>query len=316
MVKVPDDLFPNANYIDKLRIINEYIEFTFESLVRFFPNKDILISYVEAFENHEDAEDFIQAGRYLWKINTLHDPSIKLLLLISLIEKVTVKNYLTIIAWVKKLDTEIDAILKLLTNETNEPNRKTLLKHELETLAEQYYEQYGARNNFANFVERYVPKDDQFKLILAFRIKYTDVVEGYTSRWDWLPKVNSIEALKQLRYEVTKSLMPKCYDWKMCYVGYASCRPEEGCLVREDQDKWKRTIRYVAKKIYDMRSEITHKASDKPLPEATGEEAYIDILLLIDGKPVSVGMSINEVQRIFVDALKRYFDGRQRNNGN
>lgn len=310
MVKVPEDLYPNANLIDKLQIVDEYIRFSCESLKRYFQDRDSLISYVEAFEDHRDAEDFIYTGRYLYKMHKLNDPSVKLLLFIALIERLTVKNYLTITAWVQKLDNELDAILKSLA--TCETERKKVLKKELEKLAEEYYEKYGARNNFANFVEKYVSREDQFKLILTFRINYTDVVGRYTQRWDWLPKVNHIGELKQQGFEAEKSLMPKCYEWKMCFVDYGSCRPEEGCLVRENEDKWKQTLRSVAKKIYDMRSEIAHKASDKPLPEATGEENYVDILLLIDGKPVSVQMSINEFERIFVDALKRYFDSRPR----
>lgn len=303
MVKIPDDLYPNASNVED--VIDEYIELGFDAMQKYFSDKTSYQNYIESFQDHEDAEDFIEAGRSLYRIQKQTDQSVKIILFISLIEKLTTKAFSNFGSWLnnaggKKLE-------QLLTKKTLPSDE---VKEIVQKLVMEYNRHHGARNNFANFVETYVSDDAQFRLILLFRGWKKDTVYKYTSRLEYLPKVSTIQELREKKFYVTDALMPKCYDWKMCCVELGSCIPEEGCLIKEDKEKFRDTIRAVAKLIYDMRSEIVHAASDKCMIPERGDLAYAGSINLVNGKPIQIEMTFDELEKTFMDSLKNYFDSK------
>jgi hypothetical protein len=285
-------------------IINEYIELGYDAMKGYFEDKSSYTDYIESFQNHEDAEDFIEACSYLYRIIKQKDDSIRIILFISLIEKVTAKNFEDFTSWI---NTENGKEILTQTLTTNED-----VKEIIRILLEEYNQKYGARNNFANFIEKFASKDDQFRLILLFRGWRKETVYKYSSRLSQVSKDPSIPELKAKGHFIDNLLMPKCYDWRMCLVELGSCIPEAGCLVKEDQKKFKEAIRAVAKLIYDMRSEIVHAASSKSLIRKGGGLVYAGSINLVNGKPVLIEMTQDELERIFTDALKNYFDRRSR----
>jgi uncharacterized protein YfkK (UPF0435 family) len=309
LVKIPDDLYPDATNVED--IIEEYVDLGFKAFRDYFPDKTSYEKYIALLEHHQDAEDLVEAGSYLYRIQRQPITSVRVVLFISLIEKITVKNHMDFASWFNSDDGK--NIFGSLTKKENFSISD--MKKIIRDLAEIYRQKYGARNNFADFIEKYVSKDDQFRLILLFRGWEKEIVSKYTSRFDGSPRATNIIELKANGFAVEeKRLMPKCYDWKMCYVELGSCIPEIGCLVNENPEKFHETIRSVAKLIYDVRSEIVHSASDKSLIEERGDLAYAGSINLVNGKAVQIEITRDELEKIFVKALKNYFDMRPRLN--
>jgi len=312
MLKIPDDLYPKANKTIKQKIVNEYLKFTYETFGKYFKDTNAFDQYIASFATNTDAENFIESGSYLARLKAQRDLSIRIVQIIAVIEKNIKKNHSDILSWISSSTEDIEQVLdSILTGITPSPNRQSL-RQELQKLVTTYNEKYGLANNFADFVEQYVSPADQRTLILAFNLECEKAVVNYTSRNPANPKVANIDELQNKGFTIGKAHLPKCYDWKMCYANTFRCYPEKGCLITENSETFNTTLNSVAKLIYSMRSEIVHQASDKTIIEsvASGESAFS--YLLIKGQSVVVEITLDELEGIFIDALKRFFDNKQK----
>lgn len=312
MLTIPDDLYPIPPFQTISHIVDEYMRFTCETYPDDFPNLKSLQNYLSRMCSPRDAEKFIEIGKDLYLLTQQKDTSIRLILLVAEIEKTISPKYSNFQSWFLSKNSEVDKILKslgdVIRNSSNEEIKNIINDHFLET----FNKDYGILNLFANFFEKYVSPEEQFKLITGFNFVKKEVAQNYTSRHEYQPQVNTISELKQEGIIVTKSYVPKCYNWKMCHTQFLGCHPEEGCIIKENPIEYSKTIRWLAKTIYSMRSEIVHEASNKTI--LSGNSSSVNrtgatfSYIMIRGKSALITLNFDEIQKIFAKAIKRFFD--------
>jgi len=306
MLNIPEDLYPIADLRSIQRILDEYMDFTCRIYSSDFSNVESLKQYLSRFCSTTDAEKFLESGAILFRLNEQPDTSIRLVMLIALIEKIVSTKYINLQSWFNDKNSEVKGIIEFHSNEiknSNDAEIKDIIKNEI---IDKFYERYGATKSFVDFIQKYMKEDDQFTLITNFQFIKKDVPTMYTSRYSYQPQVNTLNELKAAGITTSTTHVPLCHNWKMCYSRFLGCEPDEGCLIREEKQKFNETIRKLAKKIYTMRSEIVHNASNKGI--LTGSEMASFSYILIDGKSAVISMTIDQIQDIFARTLKRYFD--------
>ena len=229
-----------------------------------------------------------------------------MIMLVGVVEKNTQAKYITLNSWINSSDAKIDELLSSLRDQSTDDAE--LVKNAIQKLSEQFNSEHAARNNFADFIENFASSDEQSQLILGFGIPYQEAAIQYSSRLLGFPSVNNINELKEKNIEVTRAFLPKCYNWKKCWATYSQCDPAQGCLLDEDPEIKKNTSRWIAKFIYDMRSQVIHKASHIQFLTNVSAGVSSSSYVMKDNKPILITISIEEVQKIITNSLKRFFD--------
>ncbi len=101
--------------------------------------------------------------------------------------------------------------------------------------------------------------------------------------------------------------MPYCYDWRKCYVGYGNCSSELTCALTNNESLLAKILKRVVDDIYQMRNDFVHTARITNL----NEKEAISTLVTIgaERRPVSVELTAEDLETIFENGLKHYFDG-------
>jgi len=305
-LQIPNDLYPNSQFLEKASIIAEYYMHIATIFGKYFSSEEEIISYLQSFKNHEDAEHFLETGNTLFLNRKLDDPSLQMVMIISAVEKNTQKGFSDFNSWVNSSGSTFDSTFSSIYNAEKDP--KVVLKEIIVNLSENYNQKHGARNNFADFIEKYVSGENQFRLILGFHFVFEQAVANYSSRirTDFDPE--TIDELATRGFEIRRAFLPKCYNWKKCFATTANCNPDIGCLLNEDPSFKKQTIRSISKMIYDMRSHIVHKAAAIPFVRDMGPGVSSFNYVMLAEKMIFVNLKINQFEQIIVDALKNYFD--------
>lgn len=307
MLKIPDDLYPNAHPDSRERVMYWRVKDCKNGFSDYFQAEKDVISYISSFKKHEDAENFIESGTFINIIKKQDDSTVRIILLVSLIEKNISSGYSPIENWVETIDPAIDSIIESVIEEFQGKSTKEIVKKAVIELAKSHKEKFGLAKHFADFVRDYVSHDDQKTLILSFNVRQNDVPMRYSKKMEHKLNVQTINDLKE-KYEFKGAHIPKCYEWENCYAEEFGCRPEFGCVVDNDDTKFEDTIKKVAKLIYTMRSEAVHAAGDKTLLKSGKGKVFST--LVIDGKSTVVTIAIDDLERIFFKALKNYFDAK------
>ena len=147
---IPQDLYPNADFHKKSVIIGEYMTHTVSAYPKDFPDVPDLVTYLQNFKTHEDAEAFIETGKQFFLINEIQDISIKTIMLIAAVEKNIQTNYVDPLSWMNS-----NTNIRNASQNIDESNKEKILKEGIKKLSEEFNQTYGAANNFANFVEEY-----------------------------------------------------------------------------------------------------------------------------------------------------------------
>jgi len=109
-LQIPNDLYPNSQFLEKASIIAEYYMHIATIFGKYFSSEEEIISYLQSFKNHEDAEHFLETGNTLFLNRKLDDPSLQMVMIISAVEKNTQKGFSDFNSWVNSSGSTFDGI--------------------------------------------------------------------------------------------------------------------------------------------------------------------------------------------------------------
>lgn len=310
MLEIRIDIFPRyvPLFFTRQEFLEDYINDVYKALSATFPTRDDLIRYINSLDKPETAEFFIKISRY-YLISKKHQPLsyVKLIMIISAIEKTISKDkkYQEFSFWIEKQTPKIKEELQKI-----ERIDETTYLDILETLREDYFRLFGSGRNVIDFFQNHISKDYQIKLIRSFRAFHTKTISGFSTKL-YKPVLSSIpktieEASERFNRRVEEGIMPYCYNWQQCYVGYGDCCPDFGCTLSEDPILLAKILRRVVKDLYQMRNDFVHTAKIVALNEkdSVGTLATIGA----DRKPVSISLTSEDLENMFESGLKHYFD--------
>jgi|APSaa5957512535_1039671.scaffolds.fasta_scaffold23804_3 hypothetical protein len=306
MVKIPDELYPDASEKNRNYVVGWRIK---ESVVGFgFEKEDDVISYASKL-SREDAESFLESGSYLNVIKKHEDSTVKLVLLISAIEKNISNNYKPLDWFVKNGGGEVSSIIDNAIKENKEDCKSALISS-IEEIVKLHTEKFGLANNFANFVVNFSDKDELKKMIRSFVVERKDTPLKYNS--DWIKPTSPITSpndLSQYGIKLGTAGVPKCYQWTKCYTDEYRCEPKYGCIIDDDKSELENTGKKWAKMVYTMRSEAVHAAGNKTiLPKSDAAMQFSTIV--VNDKVTVITTSIDEIESFFINCLRNYFDSK------
>lgn len=309
MIEIRKDIFPKMiSFLEAKDItIAKYIDQAFEAFSEVFSSKDEFIKYINSLENHETAELFIKICKF-HSITKKYQPTsyVKLIMIISAIERITNKDrpYQEFYFWIDTQRTKITEELSKKDTVNERVFRKIIAK-----LREDYFTIYGSRRNVLDFFQNHLSVENKIKLIKSIRVKWTNSISQFCFQVHNLinhPFPQTIEeAGKMNNKEVRMSLMPYCYDWKKCWIE-VGCIPSVYCPLLENENLLDIALKKVVTDIYQMRNDFVHSAKIMPL----SENNTIGILSVVgkERKPVSIELTAHELETIFENGLKHYFD--------
>lgn len=306
MMELRKDIYINANRKEIQSLLDQYVETSKKIFSNHFSNNDEVVKFVNLIKNPKDAEKFLETTRKLDKYKNIQYSSIEFIILISIIEKNISSEYPDMKSFVHS-DNEI--VMEILKKIESSATQDSILKN-LDEIFLEFGRNYGLTNSFAKFIENYVSKDNQCILLEKILFRHKNHPTQFTNRQKNISKLENISQLKGVA-KMIDGYVPKCYDWKNCWVEQSYCVPEMGCLIREDSDYLKESIRKLAKLLYTMRSEIVHAASDKEIPKRNKGLLPYFMFTDIDDKAVLLEITIEQFKKIFVDALYMWFLSKQ-----
>lgn len=306
MVKIPDELYPkasekNRNYVVKWRLKESVVGFGFK-------NEEDVVSYASKF-SREDAESFLKTGSFLNVVKSQQDSTVKLVLLISIIEKNISNNYKPLDWFVKNGGDEIPLIIDNAVKDNKEDCKSALIAS-IEDIVKLHTEKFGLANNFANFVVTFADKDELKKMIMSFVIERKNTPLKYNS--DWITPTSPVttpEDLTTYGIKLDTAGVPKCYQWEKCYTDEYHCEPKFGCIIDSDQLEFEKTGKKWAKMIYTMRSEAVHAASSNTILQKSDAAAQFSTII-VDDKVTVITTSIDEIESFFINCLRNYFNSK------
>jgi hypothetical protein len=290
------------------KALEDYVNETYEAVSSLFSSKDELIKYINSLDTPETAELFIKiCGFYL--ISKKYQPLsyVKLIMILSAIERTVSKDkkYQEFSFWIDKQIPKIKAELQ----KCEIINEKTYLQI-LRKLREDYFKIYGSSRNVIEFFQNHVSKENKIKLIKSFRANRTKIIANFSANLFGLtpsvvPKTIE-EAGEKFHERIDTRMMPYCYDWQQCFVGYGNCSPEMFCPLAHNDILLGKILKKVIDDIYQMRNDFVHTARITAL----NEKDSIGTLIVIgaERKPVSVELTAEDLETIFESGLKHYFD--------
>ena len=296
-----DDLFQNRE-----NTINVWVNEAFQALESLFSSsKEKFIEYVNSIKDRQSAELFIRLSMF-YLIAKKYEKSIfsKMIMLIAIIDRLSSKEeYVPFQDWISSR-AQNDGVKKYLQN--SEESDFDKFKKTIDLLKEDYYDIFGSQRNVIKFFKNHVSTEDKIRIIKSFRAKRTSYVDGFNFRMHGKTQFSKVNNMEELRgyFGVSKGLMPECYHWKYCYVGYGECCPDMGCLLKENNEFLEEKLKKIVSMIYQIRSDAVHNAIFPPISE--GEVNFV--YTIIDKKPVIIEITIEDLQNIFEKAFKNYFD--------
>jgi hypothetical protein len=299
------------NYIkgyrqDKLWV---FVNEGYQGISSQFKSENELVAYINSFTDAETAELFIEICKF-YAVAKKHQQSstVKLIMIFSIIEKLIIreKGWKEFHSWIfhqrPLIQEHIDNAKKM--------DQKVFLKI-IEDLKEQYFKEYGSQRNVVEFFKKYVTPEDQFKLIKAFRANYAKVIENNWSQ-DLTPFETIEQASATTKMPIEERMMPYCFNWKKCLVDYGDCDHSDTCELN-NKLLLEETLKKVVNDIYQLRNDFVHSASITPLNEYDASDAknsagFVVSVIGSKDKPIIISITIQEFERIFEQAIKKYFD--------
>jgi len=307
MVELRRDIFPNLKddvFSTRNETLKIWIHEVFESFKGMFSSTEELINYLNSFSNPLNVELFIRLSQF-YGISKIYQesPYVKLIMMVSIIEKLTnkEKKYIPFKDWIFTQDNKIEKLIHKISV-TNIQTFKKIVQ----SLKNDYHKDYGSQRNVVNFFDKYVSLNDKVKIIKSFKMKEREVVYQYCRKL-FTPeeqRVDDIKKLSKYGYKIMKIHIPICYDWKWCYVSYNDCAPEIYCLLKDNENICKRALKKIVSIIYSMRSDFVHNAKIPPI----SEKGINFTVGLFKDEIIIVELSIDQFENIFERSFKKYFD--------
>jgi hypothetical protein len=169
---------------------------------------------------------------------------------------------------------------------------------------------YGSRRNVIDFFINNVSRENKLKLIRAFKGYWTDTIQAFSGR-HYKKVLNPFpstitEAGKKMGVKVEKHLMPYCFDWRECWIQYGECFPDIYCKLVNNDELINTVLKKVISDLYQMRNDFIHSAKVTALSEK--ESITLFTLLGSKRKPISIELTDSDLESIFENGLKNYFD--------
>lgn len=305
MIKLRNDLFPHMIEFEpkaKEKTIEGWADKAFEAFSSLFSSKEDFIKYVNSLKNPRDAELFLQTGNfYLVAKKYQHESYVKLIMIISIIEKIAnkEKEFQEFYEWIESQDAKINEFLS--ESKTMDAN---VFKEIIIKLRDNYFQEFGSRRNVLAFFKKHFTKEDKIKLIRSIEADRKETVERILVAQYMGVRAATIEELKEKGFNVEKNFVPSCYDWMKCWFEYGQCYPNLGCLLKDDESLLDKTLKKVVDDLYQMRSDFVHDATITPL----NDKDKIFNLSMSGKKPILILLTAEDLERMFEKALKHYFD--------
>jgi len=305
--KIRNDIYPRLvdtplwtreGHIDVL--INE----CYKAMEQKLGKKSDFINYLNKIERPEDAELLIDVLSFYNKAkNYAEDTFIKVIMMISCIEKIAVEKHMFFQDWLLKYEPVVkERVEKILIGTHDLHNDFKKLVSELK---DEYNKEYGSSRKVRTFLSTHLTEDEKINLIRCFRLKHTSRAHRFSKRME--PGYKDIETIEDLkktgRFSVNEALMPSCYSWESCYVDYGQCCPEIYCTLRGNKSL-DETLKEIIDVIYGMRSKFVHNAKMFNLPK----KDVFSVLDVYMDKGVSIEMKIEAFEEMFENCLKRFFN--------
>jgi hypothetical protein len=310
MTEVRKDIFPRMAPLFKTKeaTLSEYASDAFEAMSSIFQTKEQITEYINSLDSPETAELFLKICRFYIISKKYQEASyIKLIMMISAIERLISKDraYVEFYEWIMKQDKKIEVELAKEAIQNKEDFKKIV-----KGLTEQYFEIFSSRRNIIDFFQNHLSANDQIKLIRSFRGYWVDVIHAFSRKFYepiLLPFPTTIkDAGKRLHKPIEKSLMPYCYDWQRCWVEYGNCASEIDCALALNDSMREKFLRRVVTDLYQIRNDFVHSARITPL----NDKDSIGTLSVLgaDRKPVSIELTVEDLESLFERGLKHYLD--------
>ena len=172
----------------------------------------------------------------------------------------------------------------------------------LETLKQNYSAAHVATRGVVDFFQTYASDADKILLAKSLKTQRTQHLVGASSRFDrGLAGLASITDAAAGGFRTGEGNLPRCYNWKNCYIEFGDCHPAEGCDLTADAAKMALTIKKLVQLLYAWRSKFDHEGVIPPISDTTFI-AETDRGLIIND------MTINMFRTIFERSFEAYFD--------
>jgi hypothetical protein len=290
--KIRNDIFPFADKTSRPYIIDERIKIIQSIFSSTFSNEIEVIKFINDLSDPKDAELLIEISAYLFVLKENATESfkpIRLIGLFSIFEKISGPEWQAYSNWINKKDNHE---LEKTINEFKESENLDYL-YLIKDAYDKYNENYGAIKRVKNFVNDYLETKTKLNLISALRTLKTNYVYYYSKETCPEFNVKDIEELEQYGFHGGISLMPKCYNWKECYITSYGCEIEK-CPLNKNDAKFNEQFNKAISILYTFRCNFVHGASIPPVQQGS-------ILGVYNGKHIFIDLHFD---RFWQDCLK------------
>jgi acyl carrier protein phosphodiesterase len=287
----------------KRKIIKRWTKESFKAFNSIFSSEKDFNLYLNNIKDPKDAMLFLRIGCFYRVAKKYwHESYVELIMIISIIEKIMnkEKEFQEFHEWIEGQDDKINELLS-----RSEPiTESTRFKKIIRELKNEYFGEFGSSRNVSNFFKTYLTQEGKIKLIRSLKVRRKTVKEYSERRSKTLKEVTSIEELKKEGLEVNEKFVSYCYDWRNCWFKGEECDPNLGCLIMDSKSYCGKALEKVVKSLYQMRSDFVHSA----IIPLLSKKNYVSTLVSINGKPVLIKLTAEDLENIFESALKSYFD--------
>jgi hypothetical protein len=299
-VAVRADLFDHMTSFS-VTMDQKRIEFVSDCQAAFpeqFPSFDDAARYVNSLTTKEIAELFCEMARF-YKVSKQNVPIdvLQLTMILTVIERIQSHGRAFLSPW----DFLSQRANVTAAAATPIPDLDTLMRA-LETLKQNYSAAHGATRGVVDFFQTYASEADKILLAKSLKTQRTRHLVGASSRYDrGLAGHATIAAAEAAGFRGDDGSLPRCYNWKNCYIDFGDCYPENGCDLTTDPVKMAQTIKKLVQLIYAWRSKFDHEGVIPPISDTTFIAETTDGLIVND-------MTIEVFRGIFERSFKAYFD--------
>ena len=298
-VVVRADLFDHMMSIS-VTMDQKRIEFVTDCQAAFpaqFPSFEDAARYVNSLDTKATAELFCEMARF-YRVSKQN----------VTIEVLQLTMILTIIERIQSHGREFVALYDYLSRQNVAPlvtgpiASVNELMRLLETIKQNYSAAHGATRGVVDFFQTYASDADKILLAKSMKTQDAEHLVGSSSRVDpRLAGAATFAAAVALGFPSHQGNLPRCYNWKNCYIEYGDCHPDVGCDLTTDAPKMALTIKKLVQLLYAWRSKFDHDAKIPPISDAPFIAETADGLIVND-------LTIDLFRGIFERTFKAYFD--------
>jgi len=285
-------------------MIRVYVDHALDLFKNELPTRSSIVSYVNAFKNPTDAEEFLSLSSFIYMARKSVPSPVGLIMLISVAEELAVpscvRKHLQLQNWLEGEDAR---------NILQQENLLPVGDHEgwkkaASRLCSVYFERHGSRRAFRRFLEDNLTRDQKLEIIRRIRTKQDPQLERH-----YTDDLTLERMAKVLPFD---HLVPGCFVYGLCWTGYEYCLAPDCCRLRSSQPDLDCEFRRAIDQLYEARNRFVHAAlSDVSLPKEG--QTPTGILIIVQdrgGKWTTVGIDLRyeRFEQLILGGMKKHFD--------